>query len=123
MNMLSTICVYCIVYISYSILYRVYCILYSVYTIVYIVYCILYSVYCIVYTRGRQPMARGPNVALFKSKGAKKRPPKNLGRLAKKYELLALGKRRSLIFPFLGTPTTKGWRPLVYTVYCIVYTV
>ena len=30
------------------------------------VYCILYSVHFLVYTRGRQPMARGPNVALFK---------------------------------------------------------
>ena len=53
-------------------------------------------------------------MALFKSKAAKEKGhQKNLGRLAKKYELMALGKRRSLIFPFFGPPTTKGWRLLM----------
>ena len=83
------------------------------------VYCIVYTVYTVPYTlysSGRQPMARGPNVVLFKkimvllkSRGAKTKPTKNFGRLAKKYELMALSKRRPLIFPFFGPPTTKDW--------------
>ena len=96
----------------------------------YSVYSILYIVYCIVFSRGRQPMARVPNVALikkvmalFKSKGAEKKVTKNLGRLAKKYELMALGKRRSLIFPFFGPPTTKGWRPLVYSIQYTLFSI
>ena len=39
------------------------------------------------YTRGRQPMARGPNVALFKSRGAKKSHQKNLEEMAKNMTL------------------------------------
>ena len=41
---------------------------------------------------------------------------KRLGRLAKKNELMAISKKRFLIFPFFGPPSTKGWRPLVYIV-------
>ena len=53
------------------------------------------------YGRGRQPMTLFKKImALFISRGAKKSLPKRFGRLAKKYELMALSKRRSLIFPF-----------------------
>ena len=69
-------------------------------------------------------MARGPNVALFKkimalfkSRGAKKRSLKKIwAKLVKKHELMALTRVSYLIFPFFGPPTTKGWRPLLYSV-------
>ena len=92
------------------------------------------------YTRGRQPMARGPNVALFKKtmalfkktmalfkktmalfkiRGAKKREKKvikkNLG-VVKKARVNGPQQKVFLIFPFFGPPSTKGWRPLLYTV-------
>ena len=53
----------------------------------------------------------------------KKVTKKNLGRLEKKYQFMALSKRRSLIFPFFGPPTTIGWRPLLYTIHYTVYNI
>ena len=69
---------------------------------------------------------RGPfqkNFGPFQILRSKKGHQKNLEEMAKKYELMALNKKGFKIFPFFGPPTTKGWRPLVYTVYCTLYSV
>ena len=69
-------------------------------------------------------MVRGPNVALFKKMMAllnpeeqKKSHQKNLKEMGKKIYGMALNKIRFTIFPFFGPLTTKGWRPLLYTVH------
>ena len=36
--------------------------------------------------------------------------------MTKKYELMALNTYRFITFPFFGPPTTKGWRPLLYSI-------
>ena len=60
-----------------SIQYTLYVMCTIHYTLYIEVYSVTHTVYNnIVYTRGRQPMARGPNVALFKFQGAKKKEVK-----------------------------------------------
>ena len=68
-------------------------------------------------------MARGPNVALFKKMMAllnpeeQKKSSKNLKEMGKKIYDMALNKIRFTIFPLFSPLTTKGWRPLLYTVH------
>ena len=76
-----------------------------------------------VYSRGRQPMARGPNVALFKLQGAKKGHQEKFGKVGKKARVDGPQQKRFLIFPFFGPPSTKGWQPLVYSIHYISYNI
>ena len=78
------------------------------------------------YSWGHQPMAHGPNLALiknmmalFKSGGAKKRSPKKLNGLAKKYMIWPSTKKAYNFFIFWPT-YHKRLATLLYNVQYIV---
>ena len=89
--------------------------------------------YNIQYIRGRQPMARGPNVALFKnimalfkSRGAKKRSPKKFGKIGKKVRISGPQQKKVPNFPiFLAHLPKKVGDPcnILYIIYIIIYNI
>ena len=86
------------------------------------------DVYYTLYTRGRQPMARGPNVALFKKIMAllnpKKRSPKKFGKIGKKVRVDGPQQKKVPNFPiFWPTYHKRLATPAIhYTLYRIQYT-
>ena len=52
-----------------------------------------------------------------------KKVTKKLEWLGRKIYDMALNTKKLTIFSFFGSPTTKGWRLLVYSVQCTLYNV
>ena len=142
----------CILYNVYCILHTIQCRMYTVYDIMYLsiihdvfsnytalysglsMYDIVYTVYhahCTVYTIQQGSPTYGPRakcgpfqkmIALFKFWGAKKVISKIWKEWLKNMSWWPSAKR-IIIFPFFGTPITKGWRPLLYSIHYTVYNV